>query len=83
MGQATSKGYEAKSKHPSDMPMPRFEHGGSELWSNMLPLDQRRPGDTRNETWSFSALYSIHSTTEASKVTMGFYLITQDCIPVH
>jgi len=29
MGRATSKGNEAKSKmkQPSDMPMPRFEHG--------------------------------------------------------
>jgi len=29
MGRATSKGNETKSKmkHPSDMPMPKFEHG--------------------------------------------------------
>jgi len=26
-------------KHPSDMSMPRFEHGGSDLWPNTLPLD--------------------------------------------
>jgi len=41
MGQATSKGNEVKSemKQPSDMPTPRFESGGSDLWSNMLPLD--------------------------------------------
>ena len=33
MGRATSKGNEAKSKmkHPSDMPLPRFEHG--RYWS--------------------------------------------------
>ena len=29
----------SKMKHPSDMPTPRFEHGGSDLWSNTLPLD--------------------------------------------
>jgi len=36
----TSEGNELKSKmkQPSDMPMPRFEHGGSDLWSNTLPL---------------------------------------------
>ena len=41
MGQATSKGNEAKlkMKQPSDIPMRRFEHSGSDLWSNMLPLD--------------------------------------------
>ena len=41
MGLATSKGNEVKSKtkQPSDMPTPRFEHGGSDLWSNTLPLD--------------------------------------------
>ncbi|KAK2157882.1 hypothetical protein LSH36_183g02022 [Paralvinella palmiformis] len=39
MGPAISKGDEAKlmMKHPSDMPTPRFELGGSDLWSNMLP----------------------------------------------
>ena len=37
MGRATSKCNETKSKtkQPSDMPTPRFEHG----WSNALPLD--------------------------------------------
>ena len=42
MGRATSKGNKAKSKmkQPSDMPTPRFEHGGSDLWSNTLLLDQ-------------------------------------------
>ena len=41
MGQVTSKDNKAKSKmkHPLDMPTLRFEHGGSELWSNTLPLD--------------------------------------------
>ena len=41
MGRATSKGKEGKSKmkQPSDMPMLRFEHGGSDLWSNMLLLE--------------------------------------------
>ena len=41
MGRATSKGNEAKSKmkRPSDMPTPRFAHGGSDLWSNTLPLN--------------------------------------------
>ena len=41
MGRVTSKDNEAKSemKQPSDMPMPRFEHGGSDLWSNTLLLD--------------------------------------------
>jgi len=37
MGQATSKGTEAKSK----MKHPRFEHGGCDLWSNTLLLDHR------------------------------------------
>ena len=34
--QGRLKGNEAKSKtkQPSDMPTPRFEHGGSDLWSN-------------------------------------------------
>jgi len=43
MGRATSKGSEAKSKmkQPSDMPMPGFERGGSDMWSNKLPLDHR------------------------------------------
>jgi len=27
-------------KQPSDMPTLRFEHGGSDLWANTLPLDQ-------------------------------------------
>jgi len=26
-------------KQPSDMPTPRFEHGGGDLWSNTLLLD--------------------------------------------
>jgi len=39
MNRATSKGNEAKTKQPSDMPTPRFEHGGSDLWSNTLLLD--------------------------------------------
>jgi len=41
MGWVTSKGNEAKSKtkQPSDMPTPKFEHSGSDLWCNMLPLD--------------------------------------------
>ena len=41
MGRATFKGDEVKSKmkQPSDMPTPRFEHGGSDLWSDTLPLD--------------------------------------------
>jgi len=41
MGQPTSKGNEVKSKmkQPSDMPTSRFEHCGSDLWSNTLPLD--------------------------------------------
>ena len=41
MSRATSKGNEVKSKmnQPSDIPTPRFEHGGSDLWSNTLPLD--------------------------------------------
>ena len=41
MSRATSKGNEAKlkTKQPSDMPTPRFEHGGSDLWSNTLLLD--------------------------------------------
>jgi len=41
MGQATSKGNEAKlnMKQPLDMPTPRFELGGSDLWSNTLPLE--------------------------------------------
>ena len=40
-GRATSKGNEAKSKmkQPSDIPTPRFDTGGSDLWSNTLPLD--------------------------------------------
>ena len=29
-------------KHPSDMPTPRFELGGSDLWSNMLPVSSQR-----------------------------------------
>ena len=29
-------------KQPSDMSMPRFEHNGSDLWSNTLPLDRGR-----------------------------------------
>ena len=35
------KGNEVKSKmkQPSDMPTPRFKHGGSDLWSSTLPLD--------------------------------------------
>ena len=48
MGRASSKVNEAKSKmkHPSDMPTPRFELGGSDLWSNALPVGpQRHPGD--------------------------------------
>jgi len=48
MGGATSKGNEAKSKmkQPSDMPMPRFEHGldhGGALgwgWNHMILLSQ-------------------------------------------
>ena len=42
MGRATSNGNEAKSKmkQPSDIPTPRFETGGSDLWSNTLPLDR-------------------------------------------
>ena len=41
MGRTTSKGNEVKlkMKHPSNMPMPRFEHGDSDLWSNTIPLD--------------------------------------------
>ena len=41
MGRATSKDNEVKTKmkQPSDMPTPRFEHGGSDLWSNTLLLD--------------------------------------------
>ena len=41
MGQATSKGDEVKSKmkQASDIPTSRFEHGGSDQWSNMLPLE--------------------------------------------
>jgi len=39
MGPATLKGNEAEMKQPSDIPTPRFEHGGSDLWSNTLPLD--------------------------------------------
>ena len=41
MGRATSKGNEAKSntKQPLDMPTPRFEHGGCDLWTNTLLLD--------------------------------------------
>ena len=41
MGRATSKGNEAKSKikQPSDIPPPNT--GGSDLWSNTLPLDHR------------------------------------------
>jgi len=37
----TSIGNEAQSKmkQPLDMTMSRFEHGGSDLWSNTLPLD--------------------------------------------
>jgi len=27
-------------KQPSDMPTLRFEHSGSDLWSNTIPLDQ-------------------------------------------
>jgi len=44
MGSDTSNSNESKSKmkHPSDMPTPRFEHVcGSDLWSNLLPLDYR------------------------------------------
>jgi len=37
MGRVTSKGNEMKQ--PSDMAMLRFEHGGSDLWSNTLLLD--------------------------------------------
>jgi len=43
MGRATSKGNEAKSrmKQPSDMrPRRDSNTGGSDLWSNTLPLDQ-------------------------------------------
>ena len=29
----------SKMKQPSDMPTPRFEHSGSGLQSNTLPLD--------------------------------------------
>jgi len=38
MDKVTSKGNEAKStmKLPSDMPIPRLELGGSDLWSNAL-----------------------------------------------
>jgi len=46
MGQATSKGNEAKSKMKqtsSDMPWPRFEHSGSDLWSTTLLLDTEAP----------------------------------------
>jgi len=47
MGRATSKDNEAKSgmKQPSDMPMPSFEHGGSDLWSNTLPLEHGGAGN--------------------------------------
>jgi len=48
MGRATYKGNEGKSKmkQPSDMPMPRFEHGGSDLWSNTPLLDHVGSGLT-------------------------------------
>ena len=41
MGRATSKANEAKSKmkQPSDMPHRDSNTGGSDLWSNKLPLD--------------------------------------------
>ena len=40
MGRATSKGNEAKSKmkHPSDSPSQSSNSGGSDLWSNALPV---------------------------------------------
>jgi len=42
MGRATSNGNEAKSKmkQSSDVPTPRFEDGGSNLWSNTLRISQ-------------------------------------------
>jgi len=49
MGRATSKGNETKwkTKQPSDMPMLGFEHGGSDLWSSMLPLDHGAPASDK------------------------------------
>jgi len=57
MGWVTSKGNEAKlqRKHLSDMFMPRFELGGNDLWSNMLPITirpQRCPGSLGQLDWN-------------------------------
>jgi len=49
---AASKGNEAKSKmkQPSDMLTPKFEHGGSDLWSNTLPLEHGGALNSQEET---------------------------------
>jgi len=44
-GPSDLQGNEVKSKmkQPSDMPTPRFKHGGSDLWSNTPLLDHGGP----------------------------------------
>ena len=49
MGRATSKGVEAKSKtkHPSDIPTPRFEHGWYRSVIRRATVRPRREGAFR------------------------------------
>jgi len=69
MGQATSKGDKGKSeiKQPSDIPPMRFEHGSSDLQSNMLPLDHG--GSNKNIKYAkfYCSLLIIYKEIAVSK----------------
>ena len=53
MGRTISEVNEAKMKQPSVMPTPRFEHSGSDLWSNTLPLDHGGAPMSNYDNWIY------------------------------